>query len=412
MSNPEERLVEINHLKKYFHVNKGLLHAVDDVSFYINKGETLGLVGESGCGKSTTGRTIIRLLEADSGEVNFHGENVLGFNKSQMKTFREHVQMVFQDPYSCLNPRLSVFELIAEPLTNMEEYRRDKKKLDARVRELMDVVGLSRRLINAYPHELDGGRRQRVGIARALSVKPEFIVLDEPVSALDVCIQAQIINLLKRLQMDLGLTYLFISHDLSVVKHISNRIGVMYLGKIVELSDYRSIFSGPLHPYTKALLSAIPIPKVGVEREQIILKGDVPSPVNLPGGCRFAGRCPYVTERCRQEDPELKTQETTTLWPVIWRGKCNGNSRTICMYERKGEKDYEKSEKGGRHPAGTHTGCILSDRLRRQFFQGSGGKGYPDSGYYRRSANIGPACVIHLKQCKQLKSCLRDPGEI
>ena len=278
MSNPEERLVEINHLKKYFHVNKGLLHAVDDVSFYINKGETLGLVGESGCGKSTTGRTIIRLLEADSGEVNFHGENVLGFNKSQMKTFREHVQMVFQDPYSCLNPRLSVFELIAEPLTNMEEYRRDKKKLDARVRELMDVVGLSRRLINAYPHELDGGRRQRVGIARALSVKPEFIVL----------------------------TYLFISHDLSVVKHISNRIGVMYLGKIVELSDYRSIFSGPLHPYTKALLSAIPIPKVGVEREQIILKGDVPSPVNLPGGCRFAGRCPYVTERCRQEDPELK----------------------------------------------------------------------------------------------------------
>lgn len=179
MSNPEERLVEINHLKKYFHVNKGLLHAVDDVSFYINKGETLGLVGESGCGKSTTGRTIIRLLEADSGEVNFHGENVLGFNKSQMKTFREHVQMVFQDPYSCLNPRLSVFELIAEPLTNMEEYRRDKKKLDARVRELMDVVGLSRRLINAYPHELDGGRRQRVGkLPVPYPIKPEFIVLD------------------------------------------------------------------------------------------------------------------------------------------------------------------------------------------------------------------------------------------
>lgn len=305
MSNQEERLVEINHLKKYFHVNKGLLHAVDDVSFYINKGETLGLVGESGCGKSTTGRTLIRLLDADSGEVNFHGENVLAFNKSQMKTFREHVQMVFQDPYSCLNPRLSVFDLIAEPLTNMDEYRKDRKKLDARVRELMDVVGLSRRLINAYPHELDGGRRQRVGIARALSVNPEFIVLDEPVSALDVCIQAQIINLLKRLQQDLGLTYLFISHDLSVVKHISNRIGVMYLGKIVELSDYKSIFDNPLHPYTKALLSAIPIPKVGVHREQIILKGDVPSPVNLPGGCRFAGRCPYATELCKKEDPEL-----------------------------------------------------------------------------------------------------------
>ena len=307
MSDSNEKLVEVCHLKKYFKVSKGLLHAVDDVSFYINKGETLGLVGESGCGKSTTGRTLIRLLEADGGEVNFHGENILSLNKKQMKKFRENVQMVFQDPYSCLNPRLSVFDLIAEPLTNMEEYTRDKKKLDARVRELMDVVGLSRRLINVYPHELDGGRRQRVGIARALSVNPEFIVLDEPVSALDVCIQAQIINLLKRLQQELNLTYLFISHDLSVVKHISNRIGVMYLGKIVELSDYQSIFESPRHPYTKALLSAIPIPKVGIEREQIILNGDVPSPVNLPGGCRFAGRCPYVTGRCRQEEPELKT---------------------------------------------------------------------------------------------------------
>ena len=200
MTKSSEKLVEINHLKKYFKVGKGFLHAVDDVSFYINKGETLGLVGESGCGKSTTGRTLIRLLEADSGEVNFHGKNVLSLNKAEMQTFRENVQMVFQDPYSSLNPRLSVFDLIAEPLTNIEEYRKDKKKLDARVREMMDVVGLSRRLINAYPHELDGGRRQRVGIARALSVKPEFIVLDEPVSALDVCIQAQIINLLKRLQ--------------------------------------------------------------------------------------------------------------------------------------------------------------------------------------------------------------------
>ena len=195
MSNSNEKLVEVRHLKKYFKVSKGLLHAVDDVSFYINRGETLGLVGESGCGKSTTGRTLIRLLEADGGEVNFHGENILSLDKKQMKKFRENVQMVFQDPYSCLNPRLSVFDLIAEPLTNMEEYRRDKKKLDARVRELMDVAGLSRRLINVYPHELDGGRRQRVGIARALSVNPEFIVLDEPVSALDVCIQAQIIKI-------------------------------------------------------------------------------------------------------------------------------------------------------------------------------------------------------------------------
>ena len=299
-------ILEVQNLTKFFNTPGGQLHAVDGVSFKIEEGRTLGIVGESGCGKSTTGRTILKLLEPTGGKILFDGKDITNYSRKQMRPLRQEMQMVFQDPYSCLNPRLSVFELIAEPLTNMEEYRRDKKKLDARVRELMDVVGLSRRLINAYPHELDGGRRQRVGIARALSVKPEFIVLDEPVSALDVCIQAQIINLLKRRQMDLGLTYLFISHDLSVVKHISNRIGVMYLGKIVELSDYRSIFSGPLHPYTKALLSAIPIPKVGVEREQIILKGDVPSPVNLPGGCRFAGRCPYVTERCRQEDPELK----------------------------------------------------------------------------------------------------------
>ena len=302
----QEKLLEVKHLKKYFQVKGGVLHAVDDLSFYINKGETLGLVGESGCGKSTTGRTLIRLIEATSGEVIFKGKDVMSFDKEQMKQFRADAQMVFQDPYSSLNPRLSVFELIAEPLTNIPEYKKDKKKLDERVRALMEVVGLTERLINAYPHELDGGRRQRVGIARALSVSPDFIVLDEPVSALDVCIQAQIINLLKRLQQKMGLTYLFISHDLSVVKHISNRIGVMYLGKIVEISDYRSIFENPLHPYTKALLSAIPIPKVGIERERIILEGDVPSPVNLPGGCRFAGRCPNATERCFKEEPELK----------------------------------------------------------------------------------------------------------
>lgn len=306
MSEQREKLIEINHLKKYFHVKKGLLHAVDDVSFYIEKGETLGLVGESGCGKSTTGRTIIRLLEADGGEVMFHGKNVHDFTPAEMKDFRQHVQMVFQDPYSSLNPRLSIFDLIAEPLTNIPEYQKDKKKLEARVKELMEIVGLSQRLINAYPHELDGGRRQRVGVARALSVNPDFMVLDEPVSALDVCIQAQIINLLIRLQKEYGLTYLFISHDLSVVKHISNRIGVMYLGKIVELSDYKKIFEDPLHPYTQALLSAIPIPKVGIERKRIILKGDVPSPVNLPEGCRFAGRCFKAQERCFKETPELR----------------------------------------------------------------------------------------------------------
>lgn len=306
MAERNEKLLEINHLKKYFNVSKGLLHAVDDVSFYINKGETLGLVGESGCGKSTTGRTIIRLIEANDGEVIFDGKNVLKFDQNEMKEFRKHVQMVFQDPYSSLNPRLSIFELIAEPLQNIPEYAHDKQKLGKRVRDMMDVAGISQRLINAYPHELDGGRRQRVGIARALSVSPDFIVLDEPVSALDVCIQAQIINLLKRLQQDMGLTYLFISHDLSVVKHISSRIGVMYLGKIVELSDHNTIFSDPLHPYTKALLSAIPIPKVNIERHRIILKGDVPSPVNLPEGCRFAGRCPMAQERCRKETPELR----------------------------------------------------------------------------------------------------------
>lgn len=304
--NNNEKLIEVKGLKKNFKVKNGLLHAVDDLSFFINKGETLGLVGESGCGKSTTGRTIIRLIEADGGEVLFHNKNVLGFNKNEMKNFRQNVQMVFQDPYSSLNPRLSIFDLISEPLMNIEEYKRDKKKVDARVKELMDIVGISRRLENSYPHELDGGRRQRVGVARALSVQPEFMVLDEPVSSLDVCIQAQVINLLKRLQKEFNLTYLFISHDLSVVKHISNRIAVMYLGKMVELSDHNAIFKDPLHPYTQALLSAIPIPKANVERSRIILKGDVPSPVNPPEGCRFAGRCIYVKDICLKDTPELR----------------------------------------------------------------------------------------------------------
>lgn len=307
MTGSQEKLVEVNHLVKYFNVGRGKkLHAVDDLSFYINRGETLGLVGESGCGKSTTGRTLIRLITADSGEINFRGENVLNFDQKRLKEFRSKVQMVFQDPYSSLDPRKNLAWLISEPLITLPEYRGNKDKIDARVRELMDIVGLSQRLINSYPHELDGGRRQRVGVARALSVQPEFIILDEPVSALDVCIQAQIVNLLKRLQRDLGLSYLFISHDLSVVKHISDRIAVMYLGKIVELSDYQSVFTDPLHPYTQALLSAIPIPSLDVDREEIILKGDVPSPVNLPEGCRFAGRCRYAQERCRRETPNLE----------------------------------------------------------------------------------------------------------
>lgn len=305
-----EKLIEVNHLKKYFKVNKGLLHAVDDLSFYIDRGETLGLVGESGCGKSTTGRTLIRLIEANEGEILFNGQDIRKLNKAELKDFRQNMQMVFQDPYSSLNPRLNIFELISEPLMNIPEYAHDKQKVYNRVTELMDTVGISRRLINSYPHELDGGRRQRVGIARALAVNPEFLVLDEPVSSLDVCIQAQVINLLKRLQQEFKLTYLFISHDLSVVKHISNRIAVMYLGKIVELSDRNDIFRDPLHPYTQALLSAIPIPKAdSADRQRIILKGDVPSPVNPPAGCRFASRCPYATEACFQKEPELREVE-------------------------------------------------------------------------------------------------------
>lgn len=306
MSENHNYFVEVKNLKKYFQVGKGTLHAVDNLSFHINKGETLGLVGESGCGKSTTGRTLIRLLNADGGQILFKGEDIMKYDKKQLKSFRQNVQMVFQDPYSCLNPRLSIYELISEPLWNVAEYKNNKSAVTECVKELMEIVGIAPRLINAYPHELDGGRRQRVGIARALAVKPEFLVLDEPVSSLDVCIQAQVINLLKRLQKDMGLTYLFISHDLSVVKHISNRIAVMYLGKIVELSESSEIFRNPLHPYTQALLSAIPIPKLEYERKRIILHGDVPSPVNPPKGCRFAGRCMYATEKCREQEPEFR----------------------------------------------------------------------------------------------------------
>lgn len=304
-----EKLIEVNHLKKYFKTKKGMLHAVDDLSFFINKGETLGLVGESGCGKSTTGRVLIRLLEATSGEVLFNGEDVLKFNKNQMKEFRKNAQIVFQDPYSCLNPRLTVSELIGEPLY-VNKVLKSSRENDRRINELMNIVGLASRLTNVYPHELDGGRRQRIGIARALALNPKFIIQDEPVSSLDVCIQAQILNLLKNLQKEMGLTYLFIAHNLSVVKHVSDRIAVMYLGKIVELSDYKSIFSDPLHPYTQALLSAIPIPKVDVKRERIILEGDVPSPINPPEGCRFSGRCRYCKDICMQKTPELREIES------------------------------------------------------------------------------------------------------
>jgi len=299
-----EKLLEVKNLKKYFQTKKGPLHAVDDISFSINKGETLGLVGESGCGKSTTGRVVLRLLEATAGEVLFNGENILDYNKKQMSNFRQNAQIVFQDPFASLNPRMTVSEIIAEPLI-INKLFKTKKELNNRVYELMDIVGLARRLEMTYPHELDGGRRQRIGIARSLALNPSFIVQDEPVSALDVSIQAQILNLMDELQKELQLTYLFISHDLGVIKHVSDNIVVMYLGKIVEMSDYTSIFKDPLHPYTKALISAIPIPNPEIKRERIILEGDVPSPINPPPGCRFYGRCFMREDMCKDITPEL-----------------------------------------------------------------------------------------------------------
>ena len=299
-----DKYIEVRNLKKYFSTRRGGLHAVDDVSFDIGRGETLGLVGESGCGKSTLGRTLIRLLDATAGQVLFDGVDLLKLGSREMNEMRKKVQIVFQDPYSCLNPRLSVSKLIAEPLIVNNVYS-SSTEMHRRVEELMDIVGLARRLTNSYPHELDGGRRQRIGIARSLALSPEFIVLDEPVSALDVCIQAQVLNLLSDLKKEFGYTYVFISHNLSVVKHVSDRIAVMYLGQIVELSDFRSIFKNAMHPYTMALLSAIPVPRYGHRRKEIILEGDVPSPINPPEGCRFAGRCIHVKELCTRETPKL-----------------------------------------------------------------------------------------------------------
>ena len=300
-----EKMLEVKNLKKYFKTSKGLLHAVDDISFHINKGETLGLVGESGCGKSTTGRLLIRLLESTEGEIIYNGRDINKISKKEMRELRKEMQIVFQDPYASLNPRLTVSEIIAEPLIVNKVYP-TKEKRDKRVGDLMETVGLAPRLANAYPHELDGGRRQRIGIARALALKPKFIVQDEPVSALDVSIQAQILNLMADLQEKFSLTYLFISHDLSVVKHVSDRIAVMYLGKIVELTDYKTIFNNPLHPYSQALLSAIPLPSLEQKKERILLEGDVPSPVNPPPGCRFAGRCRHKTDKCVAEEPVLQ----------------------------------------------------------------------------------------------------------
>jgi peptide/nickel transport system ATP-binding protein len=300
-----EKLLEVKNLKKYFNVKNGLLHAVDDVNFFINKGETLGVVGESGCGKSTTGRVVLRLLEATDGEILFEGNDIRKYNRHQLRNLRKEMQIIFQDPFASLNPRMTVSEIIAEPL-KIHKLVKNKEELDQRVSELMDTVGLAERLYNSYPHELDGGRRQRIGIARALAVNPKFIVCDEPVSALDVSIQAQILNLMQDLQEEFGLTYMFITHDLSVVKHISDNIMVMYLGQVVELTSSKELFKNPLHPYTQALLSAIPVPSLTRKRERIILKGEISSPINPEPGCRFAKRCNYATDRCFKENPELR----------------------------------------------------------------------------------------------------------
>ena len=300
-------LLEVQNLTKYFATPSGQLHAVDGVNFTLEEGKTLGIVGESGCGKSTTGRVILKLIEPSGGKIIFDGEDITKYSRRKMRPLRTRMQMIFQDPFSSLDPRQTVSQLIAEPIIE-HKLIRGKAAIEKRTLELMETVGLASRLMNSYPHELDGGRRQRIGIARALAVKPKLIICDEPVSALDVSIQAQILNLLKKLQKDLGLTYIFITHNLAVVKYFSDDIAVMYLGQLVEKASSDDIFASPTHPYTKALLSAIPIPKVTKERVQRrLIRGEVTSPINLPDECRFLKRCDECDEElCRTKNPELK----------------------------------------------------------------------------------------------------------
>ena len=299
------KLVEAKHLKKYFTSGAGQVHAVDDVTFSIESGATMGLVGESGCGKSTLGRTLIHLLESTDGNIFFDGKDVTKLNRKGLRVFRNDVQIIFQDPFSSLNPRYTILDTVTEPLILSGRY--SKTEVKKRSEELMDLVGLERRFYNSYPHELDGGRRQRAGIARAIALKPKFIVCDEPVSALDVSIQAQILNLLMDLQDEFGLTYLFVTHDLSVVRHISDSISVMYLGQMVEVAPTDKLFKKQLHPYTKALLSAIQTVDIDNPMQRIILKGEITSPINPEPGCRFASRCPYAIAECK--NPELALEE-------------------------------------------------------------------------------------------------------
>ncbi len=308
-----EKLIEIKNLKKYFMKKSGFINkkidyikAVDDISFYIKKGETLGLVGESGCGKSTTGRTIIRLYKPTEGEMFYNGVDISTLDKNELMPYRKKIQMIFQDPYASLNGRMTVGDIIGEPL-DIHKIATGKERQEI-VYDLLNRVGLGKDHASRYPHEFSGGQRQRIGIARALAVKPEFIICDEPISALDVSIQAQVVNMLDDLQYELGLTYLFIAHDLSMVKHISNRVGVMYLGGLVEVSGSAELYKDPIHPYTKALLSSIPIPDPDKSEEinRIVLEGDVPSPLNPPSGCKFRTRCKYAMKKCSEEAPELK----------------------------------------------------------------------------------------------------------
>lgn len=304
-----QKLVQVRNLVKYFPVENSddVVRAVDDVSFDILKGETLGLVGESGCGKSTVGRCMLRLHEPTSGEVLFENEDIIKLNYKHLQKLRREMQIIFQDPYASLNPRLSVQSIISEPLKI--HGIGDKNSQKEKVAELLSKVGLDPRYMTRYPHEFSGGQRQRIGIARALALNPKLIIADEPVSALDVSVQAQVVNLLQDLQQEFGLTYLFISHGLAVVEHISNRVAVMYLGKIVEIAESKTLYKNPLHPYTQALLSAIPIPDPKLKRERIVLKGDVPTPINPPSGCRFRTRCPIAIDECASIEPELKEIE-------------------------------------------------------------------------------------------------------